>query len=68
VRQIRGATGRRKVAAITSRARQRFVNHAKAWWYFALPGIGLRGYDFPGARRGQAGGVKSLMFTGNVMR
>lgn len=35
---------RRLVAAM---ARQGFVNYAKEWWHFSLPGVGGAAYDFP---------------------
>lgn len=35
---------RRLVAAM---ARQGFVNYAKEWWHFSLPGAGGAAYDFP---------------------
>jgi D-alanyl-D-alanine dipeptidase len=33
--------------------RQGFVNYAKEWWHFSLPGTAGRAYDFPVARRGK---------------
>jgi D-alanyl-D-alanine dipeptidase len=35
---------KRLVAAM---ARQGFVNYAKEWWHFSLPGAGGAAYDFP---------------------
>ena len=32
-------------------ARQGFVNYAKEWWHFSLPGAGGPAYDFPIGRR-----------------
>jgi D-alanyl-D-alanine dipeptidase len=32
-------------------ARQGFVNYAKEWWHFSLPGAGGPAYDFPIAKR-----------------
>ena len=28
-------------------AKQGFVNYAKEWWHFSLPGAGAAAYDFP---------------------
>jgi D-alanyl-D-alanine dipeptidase len=33
-------------------AKQGFVNYAKEWWHFSLPGAGGPAYDFPITRRG----------------
>jgi D-alanyl-D-alanine dipeptidase len=35
---------------VAAMARQGFVNYAKEWWHFSLPGAGGRAYDFPIAR------------------
>ena len=32
-------------------ARRGFVNYAKEWWHFSLPGAGVQAYDFPIAPR-----------------
>ncbi len=32
---------------VTSMAQQGFVNYAKEWWHFSLPGRGGKAYDFP---------------------
>ena len=32
---------------VAAMARQGFVNYAKEWWHFSLPGEGARAYDFP---------------------
>ncbi len=32
-------------------ARQGFVNYAKEWWHFSLPGVAGLAYDFPILRR-----------------
>lgn len=32
-------------------ARQGFINYAKEWWHFSLPGTASRAYDFPIPRR-----------------
>lgn len=32
---------------IAAMARQGFVNYAKEWWHFSLPGAGATAYDFP---------------------
>jgi zinc D-Ala-D-Ala dipeptidase len=37
---------------ITAMAKQGFVNYAKEWWHFSLPGAGGPAYDFPIAPRG----------------
>jgi D-alanyl-D-alanine dipeptidase len=34
-------------------ARQGFVNYAKEWWHFSLPGAGRAAYDFPISPRRQ---------------
>jgi D-alanyl-D-alanine dipeptidase len=34
-------------------ARRGFVNYAKEWWHFSLPGAGSRAHDFPVPRRGK---------------
>ena len=36
---------------VTAMAKQGFVNYAKEWWHFSLPGAGGPAYDFPIARR-----------------
>jgi zinc D-Ala-D-Ala dipeptidase len=36
---------------VASMAKQGFVNYAKEWWHFSLPGAGGRAYDFPIAPR-----------------
>jgi D-alanyl-D-alanine dipeptidase len=36
---------------VSAMARQGFVNYAKEWWHFSLPGAGSRAYDFPIPRR-----------------
>jgi D-alanyl-D-alanine dipeptidase len=36
---------------VAAMARQGFVNYAKEWWHFSLPGGGSRGHDFPIVRR-----------------
>lgn len=32
---------------VAAMARQGFVNYARQWWHFSLPGVGTRAYDFP---------------------
>ena len=32
---------------VAAMARQGFVNYAKEWWHFSLPGTGGSAYDFP---------------------
>ena len=32
---------------VTAMAKQGFVNYAKEWWHFSLPGAGRQAYDFP---------------------
>jgi zinc D-Ala-D-Ala dipeptidase len=34
-------------------AKQGFVNYAKEWWHFSLPGVGGPAYDFPVTQRGR---------------
>ena len=36
---------------VAAMAKQGFVNYAKEWWHFSLPGAGGQAYDFP-IRRG----------------
>jgi zinc D-Ala-D-Ala dipeptidase len=36
---------------VSAMARQGFVNYAKEWWHFSLPGVAGRAYDFPISRR-----------------
>jgi D-alanyl-D-alanine dipeptidase len=35
---------------VSAMARQGFVNYAKEWWHFSLPGLASRAYDFPASR------------------
>ena len=37
---------------VTAMAKQGFVNYAKEWWHFSLPGAGGPAYDFPVTARG----------------
>jgi D-alanyl-D-alanine dipeptidase len=37
---------------VAAMAKQGFVNYAKEWWHFSLPGAGGPAYDFPITRRG----------------
>jgi D-alanyl-D-alanine dipeptidase len=32
---------------VAAMARQGFVNYAKEWWHFSLPGLASKAYDFP---------------------
>jgi D-alanyl-D-alanine dipeptidase len=36
---------------VSAMARQGFVNYAKEWWHFSLPGVAGRAYDFPISKR-----------------
>ncbi len=36
---------------VAAMARQGFVNYAKEWWHFSLPGAGTTTYDFPSRPR-----------------
>jgi D-alanyl-D-alanine dipeptidase len=38
-------------ALVSAMARQGFVNYAKEWWHFSLPGVAGGAYDFPIVRR-----------------
>jgi zinc D-Ala-D-Ala dipeptidase len=38
---------------VAAMARQGFVNYAKEWWHFSLPGAGRAAYDFPISPRRQ---------------
>lgn len=38
---------------LNAMARQGFVNYAKEWWHFSLPGGGGRAHDFPISRSGR---------------
>jgi len=38
---------------VAAMARQGFVNYAKEWWHFSLPGAGGPAYDFPITARGK---------------
>jgi zinc D-Ala-D-Ala dipeptidase len=38
---------------VAAMARQGFVNYAKEWWHFSLPGAGREAYDFPISPRRQ---------------
>jgi D-alanyl-D-alanine dipeptidase len=37
---------------VAAMARQGFVNYAREWWHFSLPGAGREAYDFPIQPRG----------------
>jgi len=50
-RAITAAQRRWRGILVAAMARQGFVNYAKEWWHFALPGAGKRGYDFAITRR-----------------
>jgi D-alanyl-D-alanine dipeptidase len=47
---ITPAQRRWRTMLVAAMARQGFVNYAKEWWHFSLPGAGGRAYDFPIAR------------------
>jgi D-alanyl-D-alanine dipeptidase len=36
---------------VSAMAQQGFVNYAKEWWHFSLPGVAGRAYDFPISKR-----------------
>lgn len=38
---------------VAAMGRQGFVNYAKEWWHFSLPGVGRAAYDFPISPRRQ---------------
>jgi D-alanyl-D-alanine dipeptidase len=48
---ITSAQRRWRNALVTVMAKQGFVNYAKEWWHFSLPGAGGPAYDFPITRR-----------------
>jgi zinc D-Ala-D-Ala dipeptidase len=50
-RSITPAQRRRRDILVSAMARQGFVNYAKEWWHFALPGIAGPAYDFRIPRR-----------------
>lgn len=37
----------RRQTLITAMRRQGFVNYAREWWHFSMPGVGRGAYDFP---------------------
>jgi D-alanyl-D-alanine dipeptidase len=41
----------RRNTLVSAMARQGFVNYAREWWHFSLPGVAGQPYDFPIARR-----------------
>lgn len=49
-RSITPAQRRWRTTLVAAMARQGFVNYAKEWWHFSLPGAGDAAYDFPIAR------------------
>jgi D-alanyl-D-alanine dipeptidase len=48
---ITPAQRRWRNALVAVMARQGFVNYAREWWHFSLPGAGGLAYDFPITRR-----------------
>ena len=46
-RAINAAQRRWRDILVTSMRKQGFVNYAKEWWHFSMPGIGTTAYDFP---------------------
>jgi D-alanyl-D-alanine dipeptidase len=46
-KSITAAQRRWRNLLVTAMARQGFVNYAKEWWHFSLPGAGGGAYDFP---------------------
>jgi zinc D-Ala-D-Ala dipeptidase len=46
-RAITPAQRRWRNILLAAMARQGFVNYAKEWWHFSLPGVGGAAYDFP---------------------
>jgi zinc D-Ala-D-Ala dipeptidase len=50
-RSITSAQRRWRSLLVAAMAKQGFVNYAKEWWHFSLPGAGGAAYDFPIARR-----------------
>jgi D-alanyl-D-alanine dipeptidase len=50
-KSITPAQRRWRNVLVAAMAKQRFVNYAKEWWHFSLPGAGGPAYDFPITRR-----------------
>jgi zinc D-Ala-D-Ala dipeptidase len=50
-RSITSAQRRWRNLLVAAMAKQGFVNYAKEWWHFSLPGAGGAAYDFPITRR-----------------
>jgi D-alanyl-D-alanine dipeptidase len=46
-RAIAPAQRRWRELLVAVMGRQGFVNYAKEWWHFSLPGVAMRAYDFP---------------------
>ncbi len=46
-RAINASQRRWRDILVTSMRKQGFVNYAKEWWHFSMPGVGTRAYDFP---------------------
>jgi len=44
---ITSAQRRWRNLLVAAMAKQGFVNYAKEWWHFSLPGVGGAAYDFP---------------------
>ena len=50
-KSITAAQRRWREKLVLVMARRGFVNYAKEWWHFSLPGAGGRAYDFPIQKR-----------------
>lgn len=50
-RAISPAQRRWRDLLVSAMGKQGFVNYAKEWWHFSLPGAGVRAHDFPIARQ-----------------
>jgi D-alanyl-D-alanine dipeptidase len=53
-RAITPAQRRWRNILVSAMARQGFVNYAKEWWHFSLPGAAGAAYDFPIPRRARS--------------
>jgi D-alanyl-D-alanine dipeptidase len=52
-RAITPAQRRWRDMLVTAMARRGFVNYAKEWWHFSLPGAARQAFDFPIIRQGR---------------
>lgn len=52
-RSITESQRRWRKLLVGAMAKQGFVNYAKEWWHFSLPGAGGPAYDFPVSKRGR---------------